>query len=230
MIGRQKGYPVHLFVPESVPSTIGDTLEVLGAQITWCPDEAGLRGAIERAEAVAAQPGHWMARQFDDPLNVETHYRTTGAEIVDALPSVCALVAGIGTGGTLMGVGRRVREACPDALLVGVEPRFGDKLQGLQCIEEAFAPPLLDLTLLSRRILVDNATALNAARKVAGVEGLLAGVSSGACLHAGLRIAHELDRGDVVVMFSDGAWKYLPTRPWDAALRHDRALDDLHWW
>lgn len=230
LVARQKGYQVRVMMPEGVPPSIWDTLELLGAEITWCEPCAGMRGAIDLAQEEARRVGGHPLRQFLDEGNVRIHYETTGAEIVGALERIDVFVSGIGTGGTITGVGRRLRETWPAVRIIGVEPATGDRLQGLQCIEDASPPPLFDATLLSRLFRVDAATSIVRMREVARGEGLMAGVSSGACLHAALREAERMTEGNIVVMFSDGGWKYLPTRPWGAAEHHDRELDEVHWW
>ena len=126
-----------------------------------------------------------------------------------------------------MGVGKRLREEFPDVKVIGVEPRLGDRLQGLRSLAEGYIPPLLDLDTLD---LVDSASAIAAARRVVENEGFLAGVSSGATLTGALRIAERMDSGNIVMMFSDGGWKYLPAQPWDAAAKGDERLDEVHWW
>ena len=168
--------------------------------------------------------------QFTDAANAACHYATTGAEIAAAMERVDVFVAGIGTGGTIMGVTRRLREQWPEMQAVGVEPRLGDRLQGLRSLSEGYVPPLLDLATLSRRFLVDSASAIVAAREAMRAEGVFAGVSSGAVLHAALRVAEGMDEGNIVMMFSDGAWKYLPARPWSASDADAESLDEVHWW
>ena len=230
MIAKQKGYAVRVVIPGEVAPSIGDLLELYGAEITWCEPRAGMKGAIDLALEMSREDGFHYVGQFDNPMNLQTHYATTGDEIARALPVVDVLVAGIGTGGTITGVGRRLREANPDVKIVGVEPRMGEALQGLRSLSEGYVPPLLDLNLLNRRFLVDNATAIDMSRRIVEREGILAGISSGAALHAAFRVAEDLPRGNIVVMFSDGGWKYLPARPWDAARSGSEALDETHWW
>lgn len=230
LIARRKGYGLRVVLPEGVPASICDVLELYGVEIERCPPKAGMKGAIDRAEEIAARAGCFPLRQFYDSRNVETHYGTTGAEILEQLPSVDVFVAGIGTGGTITGVGRRLREHNPDLTLVGVEPKMGEHLQGLASFEEAFVVPLVDLDLLDRRFMLDASRSIALAREITRREGLLVGVSSGAVLHAALRVAEPLEAAHVVVMFSDGGWKYLPARPWDAAQRGEEMLDEMHWW
>lgn len=230
MVARQKGYQLTVAVPYGVVPSIADVLGLYGVQIEWVEPFAGMRGAIDAARALAERSGGYLVNQFGDCENVMAHYEGTGAEIVAALPRVDVLVAGIGTGGTVMGVGRRLREANPDVRVIGVEPRTGEHLQGLRNLEDGGRAPLLDLDQLDGRFLVSAADALCAARRVVREEGIMAGVSSGATLHAALRYAERLEEGNVVCMFSDGGWKYLPARPWDAAQRGERELDETHWW
>ena len=189
-----------------------------------------MRRAIDTAHEIAASTGAHVLGQFTKQANVDAHYETTGLEIADALDAVDVFVAGLGTGGTIMGVGRRLRERFPDVRVVGVEAKLGDHLQGLRSLADGYVPPLLDLSKLDGRYLVDSASAIKTVRTVIEAEGILAGVSSGATLHTAFRIAEGMDRGNIVVMFSDGGWKYLPSRPWDAAERGDEALNEVYWW
>lgn len=229
-LAPRKGYHVRVVLPRGIVPSIADILDLYGAEIEWCEPEGGMRGAIRRAQELAAQPGRHAVGQFTDRANVECHYVTTGAEIAAALDRVDMFVAGIGTGGTIMGVGRRLRERWPEVRTVGVEPKLGERLQGLRSLAEGYIPPLLDLDQLSGRFLVDSASAIAAAREVIRREGVFAGVSSGAALHTALRVAERMEEGNIVVMFSDGAWKYLPSRPWDSALEGSESLDEVHWW
>lgn len=230
LIGKQKGYHVRVIIPNQVVPSVGDILKIYGTEVTWCESRAGMKGAIDLAVDIARAEGFYYLGQFDDERNLETHYQTTGLEITQTLSKVDAFVAGIGTGGTIMGVARRLRETNPDVLIIGVEPRMGERLQGLRSLAEGFVPPLLDLDQLDGRYLVDSATAIDTAQMLASKEGIFAGVSSGATLHAALRVAEKMEAGNIVVMFSDGGWKYLPARPWDAAREGLASLDETHWW
>lgn len=230
LVARQRGYQLKVVVPEGVVPSIADALDLLGVELLWSKPRAGMGGAMEDCLRLASAHGWVPVGQFTSPVNVAAHYHTTGLEIASALDEVHAFVAGIGTGGTLMGVGRRLRERWPDVRLIGVEPHLGERLQGLRSLEEGFRPPLLDLDLLNGRFLVSAERALSLCQRVAREEGLLAGVSSGATLHAALRVAERMERGNVVVMFSDSGWKYLPARPWRDAIAHDPCLSELHWW
>lgn len=230
MVARQKGYKLKVVIPRGVVPSIGDILALYGVEVVWVRPKAGLGGAIEETNRLAEENGWFAVRQFNNTVNVDTHYNGTGAEIARALPRVDVFVAGIGTGGTLMGVGRRLRETNPRVKLIGVEPRLGECLQGLRSLEEGYRPPLVDLDLLDGRFLVPSDKAIEAAHRIIREEGVMAGVSSGATLYAALRVAERMEAGTIVVMFSDGGWKYLPARPWDAAKEGDPCLDETHWW
>jgi cysteine synthase B len=230
MIGKQRNYKIHVVIPVDVAPSIADILKLYGTTVTWCNSRVGMKGAIEIAIALARDNGYYYLDQFDNEANINAHYETTGSEICDALPSVDVFVAGIGTGGTIMGVGRRLREANPNVRLIGVTPRMGERLQGLRTFSEGYVPPLLDLDFLDGRFLVDTATAANAARLAVEKEGILAGISSGATLSVALRLEQDMNEGNIVVMFSDGGWKYLPANPWDAAAAGSEPLDETHWW
>ena len=230
LIAKQKGYSVRVVIPGEVAPSIGDLLELYGAETVWCEPRAGMKGAIDLAMDMAQSQGCHYLGQFDNRINLDTHYRTTGQELVDTQLRVDVLVAGIGTGGTITGVGQRLRESNPDVKIVGVEPRMGEALQGLRSLSEGYVPPLLALDQLNRRFLVDSAAAIGRSRQIVEKEGILAGISSGATLDAALRVAENLEEGNIVVMFSDGGWKYLPARPWDAARAGSEDLDETHWW
>jgi cysteine synthase B len=230
LVAKQKGYKVKVVLPRGVVPSMADILYLYGAEIEWCEPSGGMRGAIEIAQSIAQQDRHHELGQFTHEANVEAHYRTTGAEIAAAMDRVDVFIAGIGTGGTIMGVGRRLRERWPDVRVIGVEPRLGERLQGLRSLVEGYIPPLLDLDQLDGRFLVDSVSAISTARTVVETEGIFAGVSSGATLSCALRIAERMESGNIVVMFSDGGWKYLPARPWDAVVQRDEGLDEVHWW
>ena len=230
MVAKQKGYRVCLAIPRGVAPSITDILDYYGVEVAWCDSKGGMTSAVLLARQIAAERGFYALNQFSDPMNVHAHYHGTGPEILRDLPQVDAFVAGIGTSGTIMGVGRRLHEVNPRTKVIGVDPKMGDRLQGLLDLSAGFAPPLLDLSQLDGRFLVDTASAMTLAHAVAQAEGIMAGVSSGAVLFAALRVAERMDKGNIVVMFADGGWKYLPARPWEAARQRVASLDDLHWW
>ena len=170
-----------------------------------------------------------MPFQYANAANPRAHYEGTGAEIADALDRVDVLVAGLGTGGTLMGAGERLRESFPDVVVAAAEPLPGDEVMGLRSLEDGYVPPILDVAKLDRKLLVTNAEAVAGLRLLLDREGVLGGVSSGAVIHAALRIADELDEGVVVCVLADGGWKYLSADFWDAA-DVEGAMERSVWW
>jgi cysteine synthase B len=187
MIGRARGYRVHVVVPENISQQIPPTLSAYGATIQQVPAAQGMRGAIRLAHELAQQDGWFDLDQFSDPLNVRAHHDGTGSEILDDLPHVDVFVAGLGTGGTLMGVGGRLKEANPSTQVVAVEPHPGNQVQGLKSLDDGFIPPILDFSLLDGKILVRDRHAFRATSELMRREAIFAGVSSGAVLHAARR-------------------------------------------
>ena len=232
MIGRSLGYHVRIVMPENVFTEIPRTLGVYGAAVEWVPAEQGVRRAIELAGKQAEREGWFFLDQFCSPHNVRAHYETTGPEILEDIPQVDVLVAGLGTGGTLMGVGRRLKEANPKTQVIAVEPHPGNHLQVLTRLADGFLPPILDLDLLDGKILVRSRHAFRAAAELMRREAIFAGVSSGAVLHAALNVAQRLERGNVVLIFADNGWKYLGTNLWLSPPGADEGeeLDDTFWW
>lgn len=231
LVGRRKGYRVKTVVPRNVMPEIHELLEAHGAEVIWGPPGEGVRGAIRMARDIATTSGHYVLDQFGNAANVEAHYLTTGAEIVQALPEVDVFVAGLGTGGTITGVGRRLREHNPHVQLVALEPHLGTGVQGLRSLEEGFIPPILDLEQLNGKILVHAKEAFFWTRELARREGLFAGLSSGAALYGALKWAQRLERANIVVLFADGGWKYLSTGLWhDPSIDNREGLDDTVWW
>jgi cysteine synthase B len=229
-VAKQRGYRAHIVLPRGVAPSIYDLLRMYDVEMTWCEADGGMKRAIDTAQEMASARGFKLLGQFTERANIDVHYQTTGPEILDDLPEVDAFIAGIGTSGTIMGVGKRLREARPDVRIIGIEPKLGERLQGLRSLEEGFLPPLLDLKALDGRFIVDSASAFDCARRVARAEGILAGASAGATLHVAFKVAERIERGNIVVMFADGGWKYLPARPWDATEKRDDQLDEIHWW
>ena len=236
LYGRLLGHPVDVCVPESVYPEIEQLLQVYGARIRRVPRQAGIKTAREVARVIAEEEGAYYLGQFDSPENVAAHYETTGAEILADVAHVDVLVAGIGTGGTISGVGRRLKEANPACHVFGVEPRLGVHVQGLKSLEDGFIPPVLDESVLDGKIIVGNRHAFSHARRAMLAEGLFGGISSGAVLHAAMRAASRLKSGNIVMVFADGGWKYLGTDLWsvddvDPAIeQHEDPLDDILWW
>lgn len=236
MFGRLLGHPVDVCVPESVYPEIEQLLAAYGARVRRVPRQAGIKTAREVAAIVAEREGAFFLDQFGSAGNVRAHYETTGAEILADLPGVDVFVAGIGTGGTITGAGRRLKEANAACKVFGVEPRLGVHVQGLHSLDDGFIPPVLDESLLDGKIIVGNRHAFSHARRAMLAEGIFGGISSGAVLHAAMRVAGRLEHGNVVMIFADAGWKYLGTDLW--ALDHDDPgveahedpVDDILWW
>ncbi len=232
MVGRALGYPVRIVIPENVYPEIPRCLAAYGAEITYVPSELGVKKAIDVARTIAADEGWFMLDQFSDPVNIRAHYEGTGPEILAAVPHVDLFVAGLGTGGTLMGVGRRLKEANPQARVIAVEPHPGYQVHGLKSLADGFLPPLLDYGVLDGKILVRGGHAFRGAAQLIERESIFGGVSSGAVLHGALKAIERLPRGNVVLIFADSGWKYLATNMWNQPPAEDEEdqLDDVIWW
>jgi cysteine synthase B len=217
LVARLRGYRLVVVMPENTSKERRQLLELYGAQVTLSPAAKGSNGSIEVAkELAAANPGWVMLYQYGNPANALAHYETTGPEIWRDLPEVTHFVAGLGTTGTLMGVGRYLKEQNPAVQIVAAEPEYGDLVYGLRNLDEGFVPPIFDETLLDRRIKVNSADALRRTRELAAVEGVFAGISSGAILHVALRLAEQAEQADIVLLVCDGGWKYLSTGAYGA--------------
>jgi cysteine synthase B len=215
MIGRRKGYKVKVVIPENATPERRQLLEIFGAEMIYSDGTKGSNGAIELAQKLAAQDKTlYMPFQYGNPANPLAHYETTGVEILNDLPEVDVFVAGLGTGGTLMGVGRRLKEVNPKTKVIAVEPHPGDLVQGLRSLDEGFIPPILDTSLLDSKIMVDSRCAFAATKDLTTKEGIFAGVSSGAVVHVAIRMAHRMEKGNIVVVLCDNGWKYVSLGVW----------------
>ena len=231
LVARRKGYRMLAVLPDNASEERIRLLELYGAEIVPSPAEKGTNGAIEVARRLAEDPRYFMPFQYGNPANPRAHYEGTGAEIVRDLPEVTHLVAGLGTGGTLTGAGRRLKEHRADIAVVAAEPELGELVYGLRSLDEGFIPPILDESVLDRKFLVSSEDALRGARDLAEREGIFAGISSGAVLHAALRVAADLDEGDVVCLLADGGWKYLSTEAWAGDVEHAaKKVGETLWW
>jgi [CysO sulfur-carrier protein]-thiocarboxylate-dependent cysteine synthase len=232
MIGARLGHPVRVVVPETAFPDVLRVLAAYGARIEQVAGQPGVRNAIEIARQIAHKDGAFLMNQFGSRDNPGCHYERTGAEIIAACPDVDAFVCGVGTGGTAMGVGRRLKEHNPAVRIVAAEPHPGAQLQGLRSLGDGYVPPILDLAALDAKIMVNSGNAFRAVREILAREGLLVGPSSGASMHAALKWAQRLEQGNVVVMFADSGWKYLgsPSMQADELPTEEGALDDVLWW
>ena len=217
LVARVRGYRLVVVMPENTSAERRQLLELYGAEVVSSPAAGGSNGAIARAEELAAANPDWvMLYQYGNPANVTAHYETTGPEIWRDLPEVTHFVAGLGTSGTLVGVGRYLKEQNPAVQVVAAEPEYGDLVYGLRNLDEGFVPPIFDETVLDRRIKVGSHDALHRTRELAATEGVFAGISTGAVLHVALRVAERLERAEIVVLSPDGGWKYLSTGAYGA--------------
>jgi len=210
MIGIVKGYKVKVVMPDNVSPERTQLLRAFGADIVYSEGARGTNGAILMAlRMVGEDRRYYMPFQFGNENNPRAHYETTGPEILRDLPDLDVFVAGLGTGGTLTGVGRRLKEHNPNIKVVATLPPVGDLVQGLRSLEEGFVPPVLDQSLLDDRLVVDSRTASAAAMELLQKEGIFAGISSGAVLHTAQRVAQQMEKGKIVALLADGGWKYL---------------------
>jgi [CysO sulfur-carrier protein]-thiocarboxylate-dependent cysteine synthase len=230
LIARLKGYRLTCVVPENVTEERLRLLRLYGAEIIPSPGEEGSNGAVRLALEVAErEPRYYLPFQYGNEANPRAHYDGTGAEIVADLEHVDIFVAGLGTGGTLMGAGRRLREAFPEVVVAAAEPLPGDPVMGLRSLEDGYVPPILDVSQLDRKLLVSNAEAVAAMRALLEEEGIFAGVSSGGVIHVARQLAEELDDGVVVAVLADGGWKYLSAPLWEAE-DVEQAMENAVWW
>ena len=230
MICRRKGYPLKVVMPDNVTEERTQLLRMYGAEIVYSEGAKGSNGAVELALEMAGDPGYYMPYQYGNEANPRAHYEGTAVEILDELDSVAAFVGGLGTGGTLMGNGRRLKEADPETLVVAAEPMQGEEVQGLRSLDDGFIPPIIDIALFDRKIMVSNRDAIVWIRKLLDEEGIFAGVSSGAIAAIAHRIAGELDGGNVVFLIPDDGWKYLSSGIYTKPIDEIENLDSTLWW
>jgi cysteine synthase len=222
MLGARLGHPVRVVMPDNTTEERSQLLRLYGAEITYSPGHQGSNGAIRLAQQIVADdPSLFMPYQYGNPANPRAHEEGTGPEILEAVPELDAFVAGLGTGGTLTGVGRFLRRARPGTRVIAAEPLPGEQVQGLRSLDDGFVPPVLDESVLDDRRLVSNRDALVGVRRLMREEGIFVGLSSGAVIHVALQVAAEMAEGQVVVLLADGGWKYLSTGLWS------RDMDEL---
>jgi len=226
MLGARLGHPVRIVMPDNTTPEREQILRLYGAEIVYSPGEGGSNGAVRMAEELAAaDPSLFMPFQYGNPANPGTHETSTGPEILAQAGDVDAFVAGLGTGGTLTGVGRFLKRERPGVRIVAAEPLPGELVQGLRSLDEGFVPPVFDPSVLDDRLLVSNRDAVIGLRLLLREEGILGGLSSGAAIAVALKVAREMESGTVVVLLADGGWKYLSADLWTRDL--DELSDDL---
>jgi cysteine synthase B len=230
LVAKLKGYPLTCVMPENATEERKRLLRLYGANIIYSPGGEGSNGAVRLAlELAEREPRYFMPFQYANEANPRAHYEGTGAEIAEALDRVDVLVAGLGTGGTLMGTGERLRESFPDVVVAAAEPLPGDPVMGLRSLDDGYVPPILDVSKLDRKVLVSNEESVREVRRLLDEEGLFAGVSAGAVGHVARKLAEDLDEGVVVAILADAGWKYLSADFWDAA-DVAQAMERTVWW
>jgi [CysO sulfur-carrier protein]-thiocarboxylate-dependent cysteine synthase len=231
MICRVRGYKLIAVMPESVTEERRQLLRLYGAEIVESPGELGSNGSVEMALRLSNENGLYMPYQYGNPANPRAHYEGTAEEIVRDCPEIDVFVAGLGTGGTLMGSAQRLKEHRPEISIVACEPLQGDPVSGLRSLEDGFVPPILDITRLDRKLLVANSDALLMTRRLALDEGLFVGISSGAVIQTCTRIAATMESGTIVGVVADGGWKYLSAGIWSGELDAvEETLDNGIFW
>lgn len=231
MVAKLKGYRLTVVIPDNASEERISLLELFGAEVVYSPGDKGTNGSIEVARALAKDERYYMPFQYGNPANPLAHYEGTAGEILEDLPELTHFVAGLGTGGTLTGNGRRLHEHDPSIQVVAAEPELGDLVYGLRSLDEGFVPPIFDPGVVDRKFLVNSSDSLRATRELTVREGIFAGISSGAVVHVAQRIAGELDEGDIVCLLADGGWKYLSTEAWAPAIeRAEKGVSESLWW
>ncbi len=235
MAARLKGYRLICVMPENTSVERRQILELYGAEIVFSPAQGGSNTAVATAKTLAAEHPDWvMLYQYGNPANADAHYDGTGPELLKDLPEITHFVAGLGTTGTLMGTGRFLREHVPDIAIVAAEPRYGEGVYALRNIDEGFIPELYDADVLSTRFSVGSVDALRRTRELVQVEGIFAGISTGAILHAALGMGAKAikagQRADIAFTVCDAGWKYLSTGAYAGSLDEaEEALEGQLW-
>ena len=232
MIGRLRGYRVEVVLPENVSPERVELLRAYGAHIHFSEGAQGSNGAVRRAqEMVERDKRYFMPYQYGNEANSLAHYQGTGEEIVRDLPDVDIFVAGLGTGGTLMGVGRRLREHNPQVKVIAAAPQPSYLIDGLRSLEDGFTPPILELSMLNGRIMVSDTESFRVTKELLHREGIFAGISSGAVVACALRVAQRMERGNIVCLLADGGWKYLSSGLWSKEYEEiEPEVEGRVWW
>jgi len=226
LVGARLGHRVRIVMPDNTTPERTQLLRAFGAEIVYSPGTEGSNGAIRLAQELASvDPDLYMPFQYGNEANPRVHEQTTGPEILEQVPDVDVFVAGLGTGGTLTGVGRCLKRERDGVRVIAAEPLPGELVSGLRSLEDGFVPPVLDETVLDDRYLVSNRDAVIGVRRLMDDEGLFAGLSSGAVLSVALKVAAEMQQGTIVMLLADGGWKYLSTNLWTRDL--DEVSDEF---
>ena len=235
MVCAIKGYRFTAVLPDNASAERLQLLKAFGAEIIFSPGAKGTNGSVAMAQELAQDERYYMPFQYGNQANVDAHYRGTAQEIIDDLPDVKAFVAGLGTGGTLTGNGRRLKEHDPNIKIVAAEPQLGELVYGLRSLEEGYIPPIFDPDILDGKVKVSARDSIVWTRALLEKEGIFAGISSGAIIWVAQRVAERLARdgagGDVVCLLPDGGWKYLSTEAWTQDLDiAEQQVEETLWW
>ncbi|MFM8236177.1 MAG: PLP-dependent cysteine synthase family protein [Actinomycetota bacterium] len=216
LVAKLRGYKLRVVMPDNVSPERRQLLEIFGAEVTLSPGAEGSNGAIRMAERIhAEEPGRYtFLFQYANPANPAAHYEATGPEILRDCPEIDVFVAGLGTSGTLMGVGRYLKEHKPEVKVVAVEPPAGELVQGLRNLDDGFVPPIFDADILDRKLIVRPRESVLATRRLLEECGVFAGISSGAAIAGAVKAAGQMDAGTIVTVLPDGGWKYLSSGAW----------------
>ncbi len=231
MIAKLKGYKLRAVMPDNVTGERSQLLRMFGAEIIYSEGAKGSNGSVELALELAEKDSSlYMPYQYGNPANPAAHYSGTAVEILEELDDISAFIAGLGTGGTLMGVGRRLKEHDSETSIIAAEPMQGELVQGLRSLADGFIPPIIDLSILDRKIMVSNRDAIVWTKRLLAEEGLFAGVSSGAIAAVCARIAGEMDEGNIVFLVPDDGWKYLSSGVYTKSIEELEGIDSTVWW
>jgi len=218
ILGRHKGYRVTIVMPESMSMERRRLFKIYGANLILTDGKKGMEGAIDVArEMVAKDNRYFMPDQFNNPANPQAHYDTTGTEIIEDFPydKIDAFVVALGTGGTLTGVGRRLKEKYPDMEIVSVEPYANDPIMGLRLMSLGFIPPVIDMSLITQQTNVTSQQAAEMAAELVAKEGIFVGFSAGAAAYRAVEVARQMKEGNIVTVLPDGGWKYMSLNFWN---------------
>lgn len=213
-LARRRGYRLTCVMPDTASPERAALIRLYGAEIVFSPGAEGSNGAIALATSMAEDPKFLMLYQYGNQANPDAHFKTTGPEVLRDCPEITHFVAGLGTGGTLTGVGRFLKKMRPQTMIVAAEPEQGDLVYGLRSLEDGFIPPVFDPSIIDSKIKVDSKDSVIWTQALAEKEGIFAGLSSGATVHVARKVAAKIDTGDIVCLFPDGGWKYLSTEIW----------------
>ena len=231
MVAARKGYSLTVVIPDNASEERIGLLRLFGAEIVFSDGGKGTNGSIEVARALSRDEKYFMPFQYGNPANPLAHQEGTAQEIIRDLPEVTHFVAGMGTGGTLTGVGRGLHAHNPAVKIVAAEPELDDLVYGLRSLDAGFIPPIFDPSEIDRKFLVDSPASLRATRELTSSEGIFAGISSGAVVSVAQRIASEIDEGDIVCLLPDGGWKYLSTDAWAEDVETaEKGVAESLWW